>query len=100
MPTDPMTTWLNDETVPDPAAKTPSRWLYDAWLAWCLARGGVSPGGSGWFSRSLAERGFARYVNSYSKGFVGLRLRADGERLPAHRDQVATLIEMRESVAS
>jgi putative DNA primase/helicase len=80
--TDSLLDWLQQHTLADPNAETPSKELHDAYCEWCAANG-ITPIGTTTFGRRLGEMGYrptnARRENKRLRCWRGIRLRTPAE---------------------
>jgi putative DNA primase/helicase len=80
--TDSMLDWLQQHTLDDPNAETPSKELHDAYCEWCNANG-ITPIGATTFGRRLGEMGYrptnTRRENKRLRCWRGIRLRTPAE---------------------
>jgi putative DNA primase/helicase len=80
--TDSMLDWLQQHTLDDPNADTPSKELYDAYCEWCSVNG-VTPINATTFGRRLGELGYrrtnTRQQNKRVRCWRGIRLRTPAE---------------------
>jgi len=80
--TDSVLEWLQQHTLDDPNAETPSKELYDAYCEWCNANG-CAPITATTFGRRLGEMGYrrthTRRENKRVRCWHGIRLRTPSE---------------------
>jgi len=80
--TDSMLDWLQQHTLADPNAETPSKELHDAYCEWCSVNG-IAPISATTFGRRLGELGYrpthTRRENKSVRCWRGIRLRTPSE---------------------
>jgi len=77
--------FLDDGCVAEARAEVTAKDLYGAYQAWCEANG-EKPRSQKSLSVGLRERGFEAFRTKNARGWRGIRLRRDGEPLPATGD--------------